>query len=112
MAAVVLPTPAGPYMNSLRRFSTASGFLARNIVQLLRQSLARRAIRFDEFVWRSDPNRGLSPTAAACCMLGKYTPNQDRTSSEKSRNIKQCVMVETADGRRVYGTVMLSKSGV
>src|SRR6185312_4514500 len=31
MAAVVLPTPAGPYMNSLRRLLTASGFLARNM---------------------------------------------------------------------------------
>src|SRR5690348_12109965 len=29
MAAVVLPTPAGPNMNSLSRLVTASGFLAR-----------------------------------------------------------------------------------
>src|SRR5678816_3407865 len=30
MAAVVFPTPAGPNMNSLSRFVTASGFLARS----------------------------------------------------------------------------------
>src|SRR5689334_2804157 len=36
IAAVVLPTPAGPYMNSLSRLVTASGFLARSAMIRLR----------------------------------------------------------------------------
>src|SRR5437763_99539 len=36
IAAVVLPTPAGPYMNSLSRLVTASGFLARSAMVRLR----------------------------------------------------------------------------
>src|SRR6476661_6085631 len=65
MAAVVFPTPAGPNMNSLSRFVTAAGFLARSadIGQLL-------TVPVVEFDWRRAPPAEGVDAALVQCLLG------------------------------------------
>src|SRR5436305_7647856 len=66
MAAVVLPTPAGPNMKSLSRLVTASGFLARSAMGRLR-SIRRSGGRFE---WRVGAPGTAGRTALVRLMLG------------------------------------------